>query len=360
MQGAQNIRSAGTFGLSLRAARLARGLPRLRRRVRRTPTTRTAPNLIQALGDWTLGGKASRKWRPGLHGGGDLRLLTFSGVGNQGLDCWALAASRRGCCGHRRLARGDLPERRGSFFRALRVFRLHANAGFVFDGSGRLVGDAASSTAAEEFALSAEPLPTASPLGVGARGRRCRGHAVPRVRAGGSARGAGRDSSMVQRRRGAISVARRCRRRWASACKRDRVSDFTPPAGVDFGPHPLGGPGRAGDAAVELHLRSVLQHRSLPARRDASGRDGARARGRPPARGGEGRAAEGRQGPGHGARRGDQEADARRDRRHGGSGPAAGRLATRRRADSSPTTCRRAWCRWCVDARRLQSPSSTT
>lgn len=51
---------------------------------------RTAPNLIQALGDLTLGIKASNEWVKGLHAGVDLRLLTFSGVGNQGIDKFAV------------------------------------------------------------------------------------------------------------------------------------------------------------------------------------------------------------------------------------------------------------------------------
>jgi OmpA-OmpF porin, OOP family len=50
---------------------------------------RTSPNLIQALGDLTLGIKASREWVKGFHAGVDLRLLTFSGVGNQGFDRFA-------------------------------------------------------------------------------------------------------------------------------------------------------------------------------------------------------------------------------------------------------------------------------
>lgn len=51
---------------------------------------RTAPNLIQALGDLTLGIKASNEWTKGLHAGGEVRLLTFSGVGNQGIDRFAV------------------------------------------------------------------------------------------------------------------------------------------------------------------------------------------------------------------------------------------------------------------------------
>jgi OmpA-OmpF porin, OOP family len=51
--------------------------------------SRTSPNLIQALGDLTLGVKLSNEWAKGLHAGIDLRLLTFSGVGNQGFDRFA-------------------------------------------------------------------------------------------------------------------------------------------------------------------------------------------------------------------------------------------------------------------------------
>ncbi|MFZ5445652.1 MAG: OmpA family protein [Myxococcota bacterium] len=51
---------------------------------------RTSPNLIQALGDLNLGIKASRQWTKGFHAGADLRLLTFSGVGNQGIDRFAV------------------------------------------------------------------------------------------------------------------------------------------------------------------------------------------------------------------------------------------------------------------------------
>jgi outer membrane protein OmpA-like peptidoglycan-associated protein len=51
---------------------------------------RTAPNLIQALGDLTLGVKASYAFVKGLHTGLDLRLLTYSGVGNQSVDKFAV------------------------------------------------------------------------------------------------------------------------------------------------------------------------------------------------------------------------------------------------------------------------------
>ncbi|MBM4380581.1 MAG: hypothetical protein FJ086_14995, partial [Deltaproteobacteria bacterium] len=51
--------------------------------------TRSSPTLLQTLGDMGLGVKASRAFIKGLWVGGDLRLLTFPGVGTQSVGAFA-------------------------------------------------------------------------------------------------------------------------------------------------------------------------------------------------------------------------------------------------------------------------------
>ncbi len=102
---------------------------------------RTSPNLIQALGDLTLGIKASHEWVNGLHAGVDLRLLTFSGVGNQSID---------------RFAVGFKPTLLGTYdFRALspKVPALFTMlVGFTIDSTANLVVNQRLN-ASEQFAL---------------------------------------------------------------------------------------------------------------------------------------------------------------------------------------------------------------
>jgi outer membrane protein OmpA-like peptidoglycan-associated protein len=103
--------------------------------------TRSSPSLIQTLGDFSLGVKASKEWRKGLWAGGDLRFLSFPGVGSQALG---------------RFAFGIVPRAVATYdFRVLNpkaIVRGHANVGFAFDGTGGLVRPGALN-AAEEFAL---------------------------------------------------------------------------------------------------------------------------------------------------------------------------------------------------------------
>ncbi len=140
VQGAQDIRSAITFAGSWQPFEwgeifVAYGASA-------NTNNRTAPNLIQALGDLTLGIKASHEWVTGLHAGVDLRLLTFSGVGNQGID---------------RFAVGFRPTLLATYdFRTLSKYvpvLFTLNLGFTFDSTGNLVTKQ-KLNASEEFALS--------------------------------------------------------------------------------------------------------------------------------------------------------------------------------------------------------------
>jgi OmpA-OmpF porin, OOP family len=88
VRNAQNIRSGITFAASFQP--FAWGEMYVGYSAAANTNNRTSPNLIQALGDLTLGIKASNEWAKGLHAGVDVRLLTFSGVGNQGIDRFAV------------------------------------------------------------------------------------------------------------------------------------------------------------------------------------------------------------------------------------------------------------------------------
>ncbi|MBI3182182.1 MAG: OmpA family protein [Myxococcales bacterium] len=136
---AQNIRSAGTFAASFVP------LEWLETYVGYSASANTnsasSPNLIQALGDITFGAKASRRWAKGLSAGLDLRLLTFSGVGNQGIDRWAVGFSPE------LVTTYDVREAAQSV-----PLRLHANLGLALDGTGNLVRNR-ELNAVEEFAL---------------------------------------------------------------------------------------------------------------------------------------------------------------------------------------------------------------
>lgn len=139
VRSAQNIRSGITFAASFQPFEwgeifLAYGAAA-------NSNNRTSPNLIQALGDLQLGVKLSRQWAKGFHAGLDLRLLTFSGVGNQGLD---------------RFAVGFKPTLLVTYdFRALTHFMplvLTAGFGATIDSSSGLVSNQRLN-ASEEYAL---------------------------------------------------------------------------------------------------------------------------------------------------------------------------------------------------------------
>lgn len=88
VRSAQNIRSGITFAASFQP--FDWGEIFVAYGAAANSNNRTSPNLIQALGDLQFGIKLSREWAKGFHAGVDLRLITFSGVGNQGLDRFAV------------------------------------------------------------------------------------------------------------------------------------------------------------------------------------------------------------------------------------------------------------------------------
>lgn len=139
VRSAQDIRSAVTFAASFQP--FSWGEVFLSYGAAANTSNRTSPNLVQTLGDFTLGIKAGTQLFPGFHGAVDLRLLTFSGVGNQGVDRFALGfrPSLLGTYDFRRLS-SSLP------------VLLTVAVGATLDSTGGLVVNQRLS-AAEEFAL---------------------------------------------------------------------------------------------------------------------------------------------------------------------------------------------------------------
>ncbi|WP_224360402.1 OmpA family protein [Hyalangium versicolor] len=136
---ADNKRTAGTFALAyvpfefleLSASYTASS----------NSNSRSSPNLIQALGDVTLGARGSHEWIPGLWAGVDLRALFFSGVGDQNVDRAAFGFAPRVIATYElRRLNPKLP------------LRAHGNLGLVLDGTGDLVSDTRLN-ASEEYAL---------------------------------------------------------------------------------------------------------------------------------------------------------------------------------------------------------------
>ncbi len=163
VQGARNTRTAGSFSLAyvplefleVYAAYTASA----------NTNSRSSPNLIQALGDVTLGARGSKRWARGLWAGVDLRAQTFSGVGNQDVDRYAFGFTPR------LVATYDARELKPTL-----PLRAHANLGVMLDGTGELV-DSTRLNAAEEYALGVNrynrlafglgveaPLPVATPF----------------------------------------------------------------------------------------------------------------------------------------------------------------------------------------------------
>ncbi len=139
VRSAQNIRSAVTFAASFQPFEW--GEIFVSYGAAANTNNRTSPNLIQALGDLSLGIKVAHHFGKGFHLGGDLRLLTFSGVGNQGVD---------------RFAVGFKPMLLATYdFRALSTsapFIFTAGLGFTLDSTSGLVTNQRLN-ASEEFAL---------------------------------------------------------------------------------------------------------------------------------------------------------------------------------------------------------------
>jgi outer membrane protein OmpA-like peptidoglycan-associated protein len=136
VQGAENTRTAGIFALSyvpldflqVYAAYSAAS----------NTNSRSSPNLIQALGDVTLGARGSRQWAQGLWAGVDLRALFFAGTGDHGS---AFSFSPRVIATYDlRQLRADLP------------LRAHGDLGLVLGGTDSLASDS-HLNAAEEYAL---------------------------------------------------------------------------------------------------------------------------------------------------------------------------------------------------------------
>ncbi|XXF80631.1 OmpA family protein [Myxococcaceae bacterium GXIMD 01537] len=163
VQGAENTRTTGTFSLAyvplefleVYAAYTASA----------NTNSRSSPQLIQALGDVTLGARATRHWAKGLWAGVDLRAMTFSGVGNQDVDRYAFGFAPRLVATYD--ARELLPTL---------PLRAHANLGLLLDSTGDLT-EGPALNASEEYALGVNrynrlalglgveaPLPVATPF----------------------------------------------------------------------------------------------------------------------------------------------------------------------------------------------------
>jgi outer membrane protein OmpA-like peptidoglycan-associated protein len=175
---AENTRTAGTFALSyvpLDFLELFAGYT-----VSANTNSRSSPNLIQALGDITVGARGSRQWARGFWAGVDLRAMSFSGVGNQDVGRYAFGFAPRV------LATYDARQLSPKI-----PLRAHGNVGLILDGTGDLV-TSTRLNAAEEYALNVNrfnrlglglgveaPLPAvtpfleftlAYPMGVGSEG----------------------------------------------------------------------------------------------------------------------------------------------------------------------------------------------
>ena len=139
VRNAGDVRTAGTFAVSFQPfewgeAFLAYGATA-------NSSSRTSPNLIQALGDLTVGVKVSRQWVKGLWAGLDLRLLTYSGVGNQSLDRFAVGFQPRAVVAYDLRAVAPKVPLIG-----------HLNLGAQIDNTGALL-QTTRPNASEEFAL---------------------------------------------------------------------------------------------------------------------------------------------------------------------------------------------------------------
>ncbi|MBN1207393.1 MAG: OmpA family protein [Myxococcaceae bacterium] len=175
---AENTRTSGTFSLSYVPLDFLELFAAYT--VSANTNSRSSPNLIQALGDVTLGARGSRQWARGFWAGIDLRAMSFSGVGNQDVGRYAFGFAPRVLATYdARALNPKLP------------LRAHGNLGLILDGTGELV-TSTRLNAAEEYALNVNrfnrlglglgveaPLPAvtpfleftlAYPLGVGSEG----------------------------------------------------------------------------------------------------------------------------------------------------------------------------------------------
>ncbi|SEM07747.1 Outer membrane protein OmpA [Stigmatella aurantiaca] len=140
VQGASHTRTSGSFALAYAPFEFLEVFTAYT--VTANTNSRASPQLIQSLGDLTLGARGTKQWLPGLWAGADLRLLTFSGVGNQDVDRYAFGFAPR------LIATYDVPQIRPEF----PLLRVHGNLGFLFDGTGDLAGPS-TLNASEEYGL---------------------------------------------------------------------------------------------------------------------------------------------------------------------------------------------------------------
>lgn len=125
VQGAVNTRTAGTFGFSVTALEWLEVFGAYSASA--NTNSRSAPTLIQSLGDLTLGGKASARLGGGIAAALEARLQSFSGVGNQDVRRSAYGISPGAAL------TWDLREA------AALPARLHLNVFGQFDGTRALV-----------------------------------------------------------------------------------------------------------------------------------------------------------------------------------------------------------------------------
>jgi outer membrane protein OmpA-like peptidoglycan-associated protein len=136
---ATDVRSTGTFGVSFVPVENVEVF--LSYAAMANSNSRSSPTLIQALGDVTLGGKYARRFAKGFDAGLDLKLLSYSGVGNQSISRYAWGAAPR------LIATYDLREPLPKV-----PLRVHGNLGFIFDSTAGMVTQFPLN-AAEQFAL---------------------------------------------------------------------------------------------------------------------------------------------------------------------------------------------------------------
>ncbi|MBX5484480.1 MAG: OmpA family protein [Myxococcaceae bacterium] len=139
VQEAIDVRSAGTFSVSYVPVEWLEAFAAYS--ASSNTNNFSSPTLIQALGDVTLGVKAAREWRKGIAAGVEVRLQSFSGVGNQDVSryAWGIAPRAVASFDIRRFA-PEVP------------LVVHTNLGFAFDSTGSLVSQHRLN-ASEEFAL---------------------------------------------------------------------------------------------------------------------------------------------------------------------------------------------------------------
>jgi OmpA-OmpF porin, OOP family len=163
VRGASNVRSALGFSASFTPLDFLETY--LAYQTSANTNSTTTPALIQAMGDVKLGVKAAREWLPGLFAGGELRLASFSAIGNQGFARGAFGIQPSAVLSYD--SRREVPSV---------PMRLHANLGAAIDDTASLVAERRLNTA-EEFALNVNayhrltvglgaefPLPFATPI----------------------------------------------------------------------------------------------------------------------------------------------------------------------------------------------------